>query len=150
MDLGLWTFDPRWLGLALVIAVYLGFASAYAQAIPAWQSPDEPAHFNYLAEIGETGGLPVLAPGDYDGPYLETLKARGFPPELPVDGIRYEGHQPPLYYLAGSLIYELSGPAPDRQKLLPVRHFSIALGALALVVTFLIARLLVPGWIALG
>lgn len=63
-------FDRRWIGLAVVVAIYLGFAVAYATAIPIWQSPDEPAHFNYLAEIAETGGLPVLEPGDYDAAYL--------------------------------------------------------------------------------
>src|SRR5438477_950662 len=97
---------PTWpvrAGVLAIIVFYTLFAALYATRTPAWQVPDEPAHFNYVRTLADTGALPVLQPGDYDGPYLETLKARRFPPELSIEPVRYESYQPPLYYaiLAG-------------------------------------------------
>lgn len=143
-------FDLRWAGLCVIVLVYSVLAVAYSRAIPLWQSPDEPAHYNYLAELGTAGELPVLASGDYDGAYLEAIKSRGFPASDPIDAIRYEGHQPPLYYLAGTPVYEVLEDRPLAERAAGLRLYSVALGAATLVVAFLIGRLILPGWLALG
>ncbi len=129
---------PRlWLGLIVVFYVIL--ASLYAVYTPAWQSPDEPAHYNYIRHLAETGRPPVLRMGDYDQAYLEEIKARRFPPDMSIAPIRYESHQPPLYYLLATPIYWIGGG-----RLLPLRLFSVALGACFLLVTYLLIRRVFP------
>ena len=80
-----------------IIAVYLVLAVLFAVYTPAWQNPDEPAHYNYVKYLADQHRFPVLKPGDYPGEYLEEIKAARFPPEMSVEAIRYEFHQPPLY-----------------------------------------------------
>ena len=85
--------------MALVAsAMYLLLGSAYVLRTPLWQAPDEPAHFNYVEHIAEGAGLPVLQTGDYDQARLEDLTADRFR-DGAVETLRYEAHQPPLYYL---------------------------------------------------
>ena len=115
--------------------------------LPPWQNPDEPAHYNYVAYLATEGKLPVLQMGDYDGAYLERLKTEKFPPALSIDPVRYEFHQPPLYYLLAAPVYWLSGGS-----LLALRLFSAVLGAGVVLLIFLCARTVLPGspHIALG
>ena len=56
----------RHLALPFILLVYLALGALYAVDTPRWEAPDEPAHFNYIRTIGETGRLPILAFGDYD------------------------------------------------------------------------------------
>ncbi len=126
--------------LAAIILAYLIIASLYALYTPSWQVPDEPAHYNYVRFVAETRRLPALQTGDYDQIYLETIKARRFPPDLSVAPLRYESYQPPLYYLLMTPIYWLSGGA-----LLPLRIFSATLGVLLLALTHAVARAVFPG-----
>ena len=114
---------------------------------PPWQNPDEPAHYNYIAHIATERQLPVLRMGDYDEAYLERLKAEKFPPDLSIDPVRYESHQPPLYYLLAVPVYWLSQGRP-----LGLRLFSVVLGGGVVLLVFLCARAAVPGspHIALG
>ena len=55
--------------------------------------------------VATTGGFPVLQMGDYPHAYMEEIKSRKFPPDLSIDPIRYEFHQPPLYYALLAPIY---------------------------------------------
>ncbi|MCC7353124.1 MAG: DUF2142 domain-containing protein, partial [Anaerolineae bacterium] len=126
--------------LATIIFAYLVIAFLYAFYTPPWQVPDEPAHYNYVRFIAETRRLPVLQTGDYDQAYLDTIKARRFPPDLSIDPIRYESYQPPLYYLLATPVYWLA-----RGALLPLRLFSVALGALLLLLIYAVARFTFPG-----
>jgi 4-amino-4-deoxy-L-arabinose transferase-like glycosyltransferase len=121
---------PRIL-LAAIVAAYIAIGALYAIYTPVWQVPDEPAHYNYIRQLAQGHGLPVMEVGDYDQAYLETLKAKRFPPELSIDSVTYEDHQPPLYYLLATPIYALGGGA-----LLPLRLLSVVLGAALLVVAF--------------
>jgi 4-amino-4-deoxy-L-arabinose transferase-like glycosyltransferase len=107
-----------------ILLVYLALATLFATTTPAWQNPDEPAHYNYVAYIAIEGRLPVLQMGDYDEAYLQRLKDEKFPAELSVAPVRYEFHQPPLYYLLAAPVYWLSGGS-----LLALRLFSALLGA---------------------
>ena len=61
--------------LALVVSVYAALGIAYAVYTPTWQTPDEPAHFNYIRHLAQTGALPILNQGDYPHNYLEEIKA---------------------------------------------------------------------------
>ena len=61
--------------LAFTLAAYVALALGYATLTPIWQNPDEPAHYNYIAFVAETGGLPTLQPGDWDSALLERLKS---------------------------------------------------------------------------
>jgi hypothetical protein len=83
----------RWL-LFLISGLYLVLSWGFARWTPPWQVPDEPAHYNYIRFIATTGRLPVLRPGDYDQEYLSAIVSRGFPPELPIDPLRYEFTSP--------------------------------------------------------
>src|SRR3974377_348346 len=85
--------------LLLILAVYLVLGVLYAVYTPAWQAPDEPAHYNYVRYLVQNGRFPVLQMGDYPNDYLEQIKLEKFPPNLSIAPIRYESHQPPLYYL---------------------------------------------------
>lgn len=130
--------------LALIVTLYVVIAALYAVRTPKWQAPDEPAHFNYVRTIAETGTLPVLQPGDYDHDYLERIKAEKFPPAMPVDGIRYESYQPPLYYLAAAPIYLLARAGGLDAQVFALRVFSVALGGLVLLLAFAIVREVFP------
>jgi len=132
------TGPARWL-LGSTILVYLILALLYAVYTPAWQAPDEPAHYNYVQYVAEQHRFPVLKPGDYPAAYLEEIKAAHFPPEMTIAPIRYEFHQPPLYYLLAVPVYTLFGDA-----LLPLRLFSAAIGALLLLVVYWTMRELAP------
>src|SRR5438128_10585173 len=88
------------LGLTLAAYVVLGFG--YAVLTPIWQNPDEPAHYNYVAFVAESGGLPVLQPGDWDSALLERLKNSRLQVGDSVETIRYEAWQPPRFYLAAA------------------------------------------------
>lgn len=132
-----WNRPAGWLWL--VVVLYLTLATAYAVYTPAWQAPDEPAHYNYVRYLAEEHRFPVLKAGDFPAGYLEEIKAAGFPPEMSIAPIRYEFHQPPLYYLLAMPVYGLSGGA-----LLPLRLLSVVLGALLLPVIYWTVREVVP------
>ena len=133
--------------LLAILIVYAALGTLFAIKTPPWQNPDEPAHYNYIAHIATEGRLPVLGMGDYDAAYLERLKAEKFPRDLSIEPVRYESHQPPLYYLLAVPFYWMS-----RGGLLAIRFFSVVLGGGVVLLVFLCARATVPGapHIALG
>ncbi len=133
------------LALTLILLAYALLATLYAIYTPKWQAPDEPAHFNYIRAIAETGALPVLQQGDYDQTYLEQIKAAKFPPTMPTDAIRYESYQPPLYYLAATPVYLATRGAGLDATVIALRLFSVALGVIVLLVAFNIVREVFPG-----
>ena len=119
------SFVLRLSSLRLSSSRYLGIGALYAVKTPAWQVPDEPAHYNYVRFVAEGRGLPVLQPGDYDQAYLEQHQSARFPSSMPIDSIRYEFWQPPLYYILAAPIYLATGGS-----LLALRLFSVVLGGL--------------------
>jgi hypothetical protein len=129
--------------LLVIVLAYAGLGALYALRTPAWQAPDEPAHYNYVRYVAEEGRLPVLAPGDYPAAYLEEIKARRFPADMSIAPLRYEAHQPPLYYLLAAGVYRLAAWA-GAPTLLALRLFSVLLGALGLLAGYRALRLLFP------
>ncbi|MCB9449991.1 MAG: DUF2142 domain-containing protein [Anaerolineaceae bacterium] len=111
----------RW--FILILYVLLGIL--FAVRTPDWQAPDEPAHYNYIAQVATNGCCPTILPGDWDSAYLDTLKSARFNIELlgSLSTIQYEDHQPPLYYLLASVVYRLTNGS-----LLALRLFSVVIG----------------------
>jgi 4-amino-4-deoxy-L-arabinose transferase-like glycosyltransferase len=133
--------------LATIVLAYVVLGSLYAALTPRWQVPDEPAHYNYIRHLVEQRRFPVLQMGDYDQEYLHRITTKRFDPALSIDPIRYEFHQPPLYYVLAAPLYALTGG-----MLLPLRLLSVAFGAGLLVVAHRIVKTLYPdiAWPALG
>jgi 4-amino-4-deoxy-L-arabinose transferase-like glycosyltransferase len=117
---------------------------AYALETPKWQVPDEPAHYNYVLYLAEHYRFPVLRMGDYPHEYLEEIKAAKFPPDMPIAPIRYEFHQPPLYYLAAAVLYKATGLLGFEGQFLILRLFSVTLGCFVLVVAYAIVKQIFP------
>ena len=131
----------RWL-LLIVLFVYAVLAVGFVLRTPTWQAPDEPAHYNYVAQVAENGCCPVIEPGDWDQAYLETLRGQQFAPELldAIDTLEYEDHQPPLYYLLAAPVYAVSGGS-----LTALRLVSVLFGAGVVVCAYGVGRALLPG-----
>ncbi|MCL4395287.1 MAG: DUF2142 domain-containing protein [Chloroflexi bacterium] len=130
--------------LAIIVVVYGLFGALYAVYTPLWEAPDEPAHFNYIRAIGDTGTLPVLQEGDYNQEYLEAIKSAKFPPSMSVDAIRYESYQPPLYYLAATPIYLAARAGGLQAEVLALRLFSVLLGVALLLAAYAVVRSVLP------
>jgi 4-amino-4-deoxy-L-arabinose transferase-like glycosyltransferase len=126
--------------LLLLVIVYLIIAALFAALTPPWQAPDEPAHYNYVAHVARNGCCPVIEVGDWNSAYLDQLKSARFAPDLlgDLETIQYEDHQPPLYYLAQSLVYKLTNGS-----LIAMRFFSALFGVGTIVCAYFIVRLLV-------
>ena len=133
--------------LAAIVTVYVLLGGLYASLTPAWQVPDEPAHYNYVRYLVQEQRLPVLQMGDYDQAYLALITDERFPPERSIDSIRYEFHQPPLYYALLTPVYTLSDGA-----LMPLRLCSVLLGAGVLIAAYLTGKAMYPNraWPALA
>jgi 4-amino-4-deoxy-L-arabinose transferase-like glycosyltransferase len=127
------------IGLACIVLAYLAISIQYAALTPDWQVPDEPAHYNYVRFIAENGSLPVLEFGDYDQKFNEQFTNPAHTPKLPIDPLRYEYHQPPLYYLLVAPIYLLTGG-----DLFALRLVSVAFGGALIVVAYLVVRRIKP------
>ncbi len=144
---GLETRDQRLAtrgGLALLLLLYFGFAVTYARSVPTWQAPDEPAHYNYVRHLAEGRGLPVLQAGDYDQAYLARLTSEHFPATLPVDALRYESHQPPLYYLLMTPVDLATGDSPVATRVVLLRLTTALLGLPLLALAYAATRLVAP------
>lgn len=133
------------LGVHAVAAAFIALAIGYALAIPPWNNPDEPAHYNYIAALATKGELPVLEPGDWDADRLERLKAAKFADPHDIVGIEYEAHQPPLYYALATPLYLATESLPVRERVLALRGLSILLGVALVYVTAALALVLRPG-----
>jgi 4-amino-4-deoxy-L-arabinose transferase-like glycosyltransferase len=127
--------------LGLIAGLYLLLAGQYALLTPAWQVPDEPAHYNYIRQIAEEGRLPIIKTGDWDSDYQARLISSGFASQYTgeMGRIEYEDHQPPLYYLLASPVYALSGG-----DLRALRLFSVLIGLGVVVGCYLLLQRLWP------
>ena len=125
----------------LILAGYLLVGALFAIYTPAWQAPDEPAHYNYVRQVADDGCCPRIEQGDWDSDALGLLTSSRFASEhlrlLPA--MQYEDHQPPLYYFLASVIYRLGDGA-----LIPLRIVSVILGAGVVALGYVITRCLLP------
>ncbi len=136
--------------LGLIALVYFGVAALYAVKTPAWQVPDEPAHYNYAAQVATRGCCPVLQAGDWNNAYLDDIKGQKFSADS-VKGqlgtIQYEDHQPPLYYLILAPVYSASGG-----NLITMRLVSALFGIGIIILAWASVHVVFPDrpWMALG
>jgi 4-amino-4-deoxy-L-arabinose transferase-like glycosyltransferase len=127
--------------LVFILIAYLALGTAYALQTPAWQAPDEPAHYNYIQFIAEQHALPILQKGEYDQAYLaEFTRTPQNVASLSIDPLRYEDYAPPLYYLLAAPIYALTDG-----WIIAIRLFSVALGGALVVVAYLVGAEAYPG-----
>ncbi|MCA9978379.1 MAG: glycosyltransferase family 39 protein, partial [Anaerolineales bacterium] len=124
--------------LWVILLLYLVLGTLFAVYTPAWQAPDEPAHYNYVRQLA-MGHWPVMELGDYDEAYKNEAIGSGFAPEYDVSLITYEDWQPPLYYLLLTPVFWLTGGS-----LLALRLVSVLLGAGVVALAYAVARRLFP------
>jgi 4-amino-4-deoxy-L-arabinose transferase-like glycosyltransferase len=122
-----------------MVGTFVVIGVLYAALTPIWQVPDEPAHYNYIRALAEGRGFPIIEAGDYDQDLLSQLTHYHFPPELSVEPLEYEDHQPPLYYLLATPVYLLFDGA-----VLPLRLLSVLFGAGLLVAAYGTVRAVFP------
>jgi len=135
--------------LVLALALYTALGVGYAVRTPIWQNPDEPAHFNYVRWVADTGTLPELRVGDWDSALLSRLQNGRAQPGDDVATIRYESWQPPLYYMLAAPVYRI-GPGDEASQVLRMRLFGVFLGGLTLLVAFHVVLHVFPRPLALA
>lgn len=126
---------------AIILICYLVVGALFALQTPAWQAPDEPAHYNYVAQVAMAGCCPQIEVGDWQQDYQSELTRVKFAPDNldRLDTIQYEDHQPPLYYLLASLVYKFS-----KGSLIALRLFSMLLGAVVMGMAYVIGKRVFP------
>ena len=122
--------------LAAVLAVYLVVGSAFAILTPAWQNPDEPAHYNYVRQLVVAGRFPVIESQDW------TAGLVPIPPnarDIPTAQMTYEDHQPPLFYLLSVPAFVLG-----QGDLVTLRFFALLVGALVVLCAYAVVNVVFP------
>lgn len=127
--------------LIAIMALYGVVSVLFAVRTPAWQTPDEPAHYNYIQQVAENGCCPIIEDGDWDQAYLSELTSARFADSTlaRLEGVQYEDHQPPLYYVIMSPVYTLTGG-----DLVAMRIASAAFGLVIIVAAFGVGRVMFP------
>lgn len=133
--------------LFIILFFYFIVGSLYALRTPAWQTPDEPAHYNVVRQMAN-GRLPIIELGDYDQEFIGQVvfSQPAFPPEISLEPMSYEDWQPPLYYLLQTPLFLATSGSLTAMRLL-----SLVIGAGVVVWAYVLALLLFPGqrWLAL-
>ena len=87
----------------------------------------------------------MLEAGDWDSQRLAERLANGrFSTDEPIDDFRYEGHQPPLYYLLMAPPYRLAERLGSNARVVALRWVSIGLGLVVILVVYAAGRELAP------
>jgi len=137
--------------IALVAAAALAIRIAFAWVLPAFQAPDEEAHFRYVVFLGEQRALPIQ-PERSIALFADPM---------------HQAYQPPLAYAAFVPVERAFAAAPPRVRLLAVRFQNALYGAMTVWIGGLVAmrltrrgdprRLLttialafLPGFVAVG
>lgn len=138
-----------YIALSFISLGYLLVAGLFAILTPDWQTPDEPAHYNYVRQIARRAEFPVIEMGDWDQTYLDELKSARFAPELLdfLDTIQYEDHQPPLYYVLASPIFIMTNG-----DLTALRLYTLLFGLFVIWSAYFICLLMFPyqSWLGLS
>jgi len=83
----------------VILALYVILGVLYAVRTPAWQAPMSRPTTTMCGSSQRPVIFLCCRWADYPHGYMEEIKSRKFPPDLSIDPIRYEFHQPPLYYI---------------------------------------------------
>ncbi len=146
----------------LLVGCSLAVGLAYALAVPLWQAPDEPGHFEQAALLARWGGPlhrhdrdPALERALLDSlarhrfwtlvraPWPEPLPARLVDDPFLARSGRQVGDEPVAYYLPLAFLLRLA-PDVDGQARLG-RAYSLLLFGLTVALTWAAARELAPG-----
>ena len=126
--------------LIAILAVYFVLGGLFAVLVPPWQVPDEPAHYNYVRQLAQTGAYPVLQMGDYNQDLISNqIAPPNARPAVSLDAVQYEDHQPPLFYTLAAPVFLLFHGA-----LIPLRLFSLLVGGLMVLFSYLAVRAIFP------
>ncbi len=135
---------PKHAPFAAVLLLYLLVATLFAIRTPAWQAPDEPAHYNYVRQLAD-GHFPIMEAEDYDEAYKNAAVSSRFAPQYPIFDIAYEDYQPPLYYLLLTPVHRLFDGS-----LTALRLASVVIGAGTIILAYLIAsQIFTQQWLIL-
>jgi hypothetical protein len=134
--------------VAVQVAALLVLGVVTVARFPVWALVDEAAHYDYVQWIAEDRRLPVL---DKDHVHPEVLAIdEGTYPAPPkvaaadrgLFGRSYEGFQPPLFYLLATPVFAVAEDHEHKLRLL--RAFGVALLGVAVSLTWLLARRVLP------
>jgi hypothetical protein len=134
--------------VAVQLAALLFAAVATAARFPVWALVDEAAHYDYVQSIAEDGRIPVLDEDHVHDDVLEIDEdTYPYPARVPAEarglfGRSYEGFQPPLAYVVAMPAYAL--PSDHEVKLRALRGLGVVLLGVAVLLTWLLARRVVP------
>ncbi len=128
--------------LAAVLATYLIVGSAFALLTPAWQNPDEPAHYNYVRQLVITGRFPVIEAQDWTAGLVPIAPNTR---DIPTTRMTYEDHQPPLFYLLSVPVFALW-----QGDLVALRLFALLIGALVVLCAYAAVNAVFPARPALA
>ncbi len=125
----------------IILLVYFAVGTLFAVQTPDWQAPDEPPHYNYIAQVAEGGCCPVIEMGDWNQQYQNELTTAKFHPDLldRLDTIQYEDHQPPFYYLLASVVFKLTDGS-----LIALRLFSVLIGGIVVSCAYAVGKEVLP------
>ncbi|MDW8351983.1 MAG: DUF2142 domain-containing protein [Anaerolineae bacterium] len=122
--------------LAVILAAYFAIGALFALLTPAWQTPDEPAHYNYVRQLAQNGTPPVIEPDDWVAglvPIGPDVK------DVPVEQMTYQDHQPPLFYALSVPLFVVTGG-----QLAALRLFALLIGACVVVCTYFTVAAIFP------
>lgn len=128
--------------LAVIVVAYLALGSLFALRTPAWQNPDEPAHYNYTRQLVRSGNIPIIEPEDWVaglvpiGPDVR---------DAPVERMTYEDHQPPLFYLLSAPVFVVADGG-----LVALRLFALLIGACVVVFAYFTVVTIFPAHLYLA
>jgi 4-amino-4-deoxy-L-arabinose transferase-like glycosyltransferase len=117
-------FQGARIWLVGILLLHVALSLVYWGRTPYGIPPDEGPHGKYVQHLVETGHLPVFSS---------------------ADRADYEYHQPPLYYRLGAPFFRLGKALKFSDPASMVRLFSLILGAIAIVLTYLAVAKLFSG-----
>ncbi len=137
-----WVAAPRARAslLALILVLYFALGLGYAWRTPPWNNPDEPAHYNYVAHIVQTGTLPIASEQTLPDGAVSRLIGLHFPRTERIDFIHHQDWQPPLYYLAAAPLLVAVRGEDQIAQLHALRALGVAMGGLTLLAAYAAAR----------
>jgi Predicted membrane protein (DUF2142) len=148
-------------------------AVCWSILMPAFEAPDEPAHFAYVKQLGETGSLPssssvLSSPEEIDAleelhfftirqvPQDHTIASRSeqraldkklasTPHDVGSSGAGTATSEPPLYYAIEALPYNLARSGTVLDRLALMRLLSALFAGFTALFVFLFVREALPG-----